>query len=333
MGELLAEVVVLVTVLVSLVTGAKLWNRLRKNEELLPYEAGRRPYWSGVEALVVFFLFHWGLILGLALELLFGGLPSPSPEQPLIEQVLMHSDLQWEFSEEASSSAENASPSSDWEELVVHPVFLLLQADPSLGTVLWCSAVVVLLAPIVEEVIFRLVLLGYLAERERRWRRRVRFLRGFLPGLIPVVGISLWFALLHGRSAEEIPAVEEVRQAMNFTAQLGIVTLLAVMIMAAGKRGGFLANMGVDLRKLGYDLKVGALACVVVTPPLWLLQAQLTRLLAPLGWVPDPVPIYFLAVVLGMLYYRTGRVVASVVLHVLHNLASFLLALLPIFLK
>jgi len=332
MGEQLAEILVLASLLVSLATGMKLLSRFQRQGQILPYEVGRRPSWSGVEVLVVFFLFHWGVILGIVLDYLVGDSPPPSPAESALSQTVAVMDSKPAFREDCSWRRDDPS-ASERDELAVHPVFLLLQADPSLGTVLWCSAVVVVLAPVVEEVIFRLVLLGYFAERERRWRRRVRFLRGFLPGLIPVVGISIWFALLHGRSAEEIPAVEEVRQAMNFTAQLGIVTLLAVMIMAAGKRGGFLANMGVDLRKLGYDLKVGALACVVVTPPLWLLQAQLTRLLAPLGWVPDPVPIYFLAVVLGMLYYRTGRVVASVVLHVLHNLASFLLALLPIFLK
>jgi hypothetical protein len=41
--------------------------------------------------------------------------------------------------------------------------------------------------------------------------------------------------------------------------------------------------------------------------------------LAHFGYGPDPIPLFFLALVLGYLYFRTHRIVPSIVAHALFN--------------
>jgi membrane protease YdiL (CAAX protease family) len=41
--------------------------------------------------------------------------------------------------------------------------------------------------------------------------------------------------------------------------------------------------------------------------------------LAHLGYGPEPVPLFFLALILGYLYYRTHRIVPCIVAHAVFN--------------
>jgi membrane protease YdiL (CAAX protease family) len=47
----------------------------------------------------------------------------------------------------------------------------------------------------------------------------------------------------------------------------------------------------------------------------------------PKDVVADPIPIFFLALVLGTLYYRTHRIAASLVLHMAFNATGVAIAL------
>ncbi len=84
--------------------------------------------------------------------------------------------------------------------------------------------------------------------------------------------------------------------------------------------------MGIWPDKWWEDLRVGAVAFLAIVPPLWLLQALLLPFLRSWGVAPDPLPIFVLALGLGTLFYRTGRLTPSLALHLLTNLASFVLS-------
>jgi hypothetical protein len=46
--------------------------------------------------------------------------------------------------------------------------------------------------------------------------------------------------------------------------------------------------------------------------------------LAHFGYGPEPIPLFFLALVLGYLYYRTHRIVPSIVAHAVFNLFTMI---------
>ena len=69
----------------------------------------------------------------------------------------------------------------------------------------------------------------------------------------------------------------------------------------------------------------GLVAWAAVTGPILVLFAKI-RSLAP-AVVVDPLPIFLLALVLGTLYYRTHRILPSIVLHAAFNATGVLLAL------
>ena len=69
----------------------------------------------------------------------------------------------------------------------------------------------------------------------------------------------------------------------------------------------------------------GLLAAVAVCPPVYFLLFA-SSLLVPRHLAPDPIPIFFFAVALGTLYYRTHRLAAPVVLHMALNTASLAMA-------
>ena len=66
---------------------------------------------------------------------------------------------------------------------------------------------------------------------------------------------------------------------------------------------------------------------VEVTPPTWgpIIVSAAIFALAHLGHGPDPIPLFFLALVLGYLYARTHRIWPGLVLHLLINGCSLLM--------
>lgn len=311
MGEQIALALVLGLGLASLLTWFYLLSRWVSRGQLLDYEPRIRPRWRGGEVFIVFLIFHWLLLLSGLFELL----------------AALSGGGHWG---QESSPLPVAMTPEELEKLVLHPVIVLVQSEPSTLTVLTCFLVVAILAPVSEEVVFRLVLLGYLLRKEKRWRIRAGWLRRLPRGAVSVVVISLWFAFLHARPISEPPHPSDVWVGLIVTGFFGLIAIATTMILAAGKQGGFLVNMGLEGRKWWTDFRLGAVAFLALTPPLWILQLRLVPVFARWGMVPDPVPIFVLSVGLGALYAYTGRVAPSIVLHMLHNVASFLLGVLSL---
>jgi membrane protease YdiL (CAAX protease family) len=73
------------------------------------------------------------------------------------------------------------------------------------------------------------------------------------------------------------------------------------------------------------DVGLGLGAALAVVPWVYVLQWGLTAAL-PESISPDPITLVPFAVVLGLLYYRTHRIVPSIVLHMALNATSLALA-------
>lgn len=183
----------------------------------------------------------------------------------------------------------------------------------------------VILAPLTEEFMFRLVLQGWLQDRLGSWLGNKYFLIDTILKAIPVIIVAVFFASLHGGGRSEgkldfllaflIGIV--VAQSLIFT--FGILYLTLVRQATA-------RQLGFDGRLLPFDILLGFISFVLSTPPILAINALLKSLFP--DNVVDPVPLFFLALVLGTLYYQTKRIQPCIALHAFFNGFSFLVLVL-----
>jgi membrane protease YdiL (CAAX protease family) len=227
-----------------------------------------------------------------------------------------------------------------------HSLFLLLATDPSLPTLALCLLSAVIVAPIAEEFLFRLLLQGWLEKVERRLRRPMPFLRRLVRGLLPIVIVSAVFAAPHYRAAPPEGAAPDVVMTFHMVVVDGVARVLAVafgIVLVMSRMGATGADLGFVPEKFWADVRLGLVAALAVIPPtLWMsvqlhgllhaerMQDLLQRLHMPTQLAVDPIPIFFFAVALGALYCRTHRIVPGIVVHMALNLTSLTLAWLAV---
>ena len=160
-----------------------------------------------------------------------------------------------------------------------HPLIKMVQerADSTLFALAFAAAVVV--APICEELMFRLLLQGWLEK---------------------------WEDLRLGWRTPDAPLPVEVVEVADSDAtvteeSLPVVPTLAVAEIAVPAEP---PRIGVGGLPYGW-------------PPIVL--SSLLFALAHVGYGPDPVPLFLLALILGYVYQRTHRIVPSMVAHALFN--------------
>jgi membrane protease YdiL (CAAX protease family) len=86
------------------------------------------------------------------------------------------------------------------------------------------------------------------------------------------------------------------------------------------------ADFGIEPRAVGRDFGLGLAAFLAVAPPIYVLQMSLVKWVSP--GTADPISLFFFALVLGILYYRTHRIVPAIALHMALNGTSLLFLLL-----
>lgn len=218
-------------------------------------------------------------------------------------------------------------PAGDRAELdAEHPVGRLLLE----GRNGWILALAVLtavaIAPIVEEFLFRIVLQGWLEKVENRWVRCRLGFRQMVPGTFAVVISSVVFAAVHFRVPGPKPSLDLLTHHLAVSALASLLTLgIAVALLRLSARATW-EDLGLVPNKLWADLKLGLLACLAVTPLVYLVHA-LARALLPENFVADPIPLFLLALAFGILCYRTHRISAALVLHIAFNSIAVAIAL------
>lgn len=157
-----------------------------------------------------------------------------------------------------------------------HPLIKMVeeQANPSLFLLAFVAAVVV--APVCEELLFRLVLQGWLEK---------------------------WEDLELGwRTPPTAPRAIEVGDAVDTATEMGVTT-------------DTLSVEGVVVPQSPPTIGVGGLPYGWV--PIGV--SSLLFALAHVGYGPDPIPLFLLALIMGYIYQRTHRIVPSMVTHALFN--------------
>ncbi len=235
-------------------------------------------------------------------------------------------------SDASASQHSTSSHSTTTDQPSQHPV---LRAMREGGPIMWCVAffLAVIVAPFSEELLFRLLLIAGLETSVWRWHAHKPRTACHVYGRTSVwivVSSAVLFGSLHFRSA----AMDQMRTLpWQWLLLTGVGQLLISVLLLVVLRCGYRANwtdLGFDRRYLASDIQLGVVTALMVIVPVFMIQ-----LLAMYGfqWLgveraADPIPIFFLAIALGVLFFRTRRLLPCIVLHACFNGVAFLLSLL-----
>ena len=201
-------------------------------------------------------------------------------------------------------------------------IFVLARRVPHGGFVLAGALLVgALLVPVTEEFIFRIVLqrtIGSIMAGSRLPSRP-----------IAIVFSALFFAAVHIRSPEPIDTENFTRTVVALLTSVpmgAILTLLFAWVWLRRRKecdGEILFRLDRNLSRIGRNLLAGIGAFFLFLPILALLEIGLSYVFP--NMVTDPIPLFFFALLLGILADRSGRLAPSVGTHMALNSFSFLL--------
>ena len=292
----LFALVVLLAIAVCAATWLWIVRQSQRKRPVAPYQPRRPVPWCAMD-LVLIVAFYLALPAGIVgLAGVFGGPKAPE-----------------------------AAPTHSAEGSTTDHVVGQLIEEGNVWILLLCGVSAVVMAPAIEEFFFRVLLQGWLEAVEHRWRRRLPTLRRLIPrGVGPIVLTALLFAWMHFR-------VETPRKGVHFLVFQQVAMILSgllAMAFAVGllrwRAGATAADLGWVPAKVLGDLKIGLTTLLAVAVPVYALQVGLRSAL-PSYIAPDPFPLFFLALALGILYYRTHRIAPLFALHAMFNATSLAL--------
>lgn len=185
----------------------------------------------------------------------------------------------------------------------------------------------VVVAPLSEELLFRVVIQGYFEKKELLSRYNFGKRLKWQPfGFMPVVFSSLLFALLHIReeNPDTIRTIENLFRLIQTQLIAGTITFFLVIVFLK-MRGAKHFDLGIRFRSIPRDIAVG-IGCFIICLPVlaathWTAKMWLSSRFA------DPVVIFVLALGLGCLYMRNHRFAQIFAMHAALNAYSFVMCL------
>lgn len=179
--------------------------------------------------------------------------------------------------------------------------------------------IAVIIAPLVEEWFFRVVIQGAFVS----WALSSRYRSGAKIFAITVPAVL--FGAIHYRSGNETLSPELLwRSMIAVPVAMGIAFCLAfgTLWYRAKREGKTLrpADFGVEKIDLIPDAIYGVTAFLIMAPVLYLLNFSLQHYFP--NWVSDPIPVGLFALGLGVVYYRTRRYSIVVAMHAALNLTG-----------
>ena len=211
-----------------------------------------------------------------------------------------------------------------------HPLtILMIQGKKKPSILLVCFLMAVVAAPLCEEFLFRVVLQGYLQSLEESLRRNgLFFFKGIPRGFVSVFIVALIFSLIHWRDPASKtmldPNILFYQMVAQMTANLATVLLGIVYLVVL--RNGSLSELGIVSTNMKSDLRGAAIVYAMIIIPMLMIQNSLNNL-AP-EMVADPITLMVLAMMLGILFFRTNRFLPVLSLHMIFNAVSFTLLML-----
>lgn len=277
----------------SIVVWTAAFLRSRRSLAVIPWSRRRPVGWSGWEVLGIFFLYvSLGVILQTTLT-------------PWLTGV---------FTSAAGATVEVEGRTGAPD----HQITQLLRSNAGPAIWLLCGFSAVLVAPLLEEFLFRVLLQGWLEKKELSWGAGGRLFLSLPRGAVPVLLSSLPFALLHWRPESRNLQSHELLALLTINTTVNLATLAAAVILLRGLGSANWRDLGLDFRRVGLDLSLGALGVIAILGPAYAIQLGL-QVLLPSRIATDPIPLFLLALALGYIYYRTHRLLPIFVLHALFN--------------
>ncbi len=269
----------------------------RKGRVIVPYQLRRTVPWQAIDLFLII-VFHLSFQSSLMqLGDMMAGAPS-------------------------GESATMADPDDSTTEHVVGQLI----AEGNGWVFLLCCISAIVVAPAVEEFLFRILIQGWLEAVERRWRREFGVRRWKnLRGVVPVVLVAAFFASLHFRASSPKMDIDYlvIQQFVLIVSSLG--TLAFAVWWVRWRVGATWEDLGWSPGRAVADAKLGLGSFAAIAAPMYAMQIGLQAVL-PEDVAPDPIPLFFFALVLGFLYYRTHRFVPVFSLHAALNGVSLAMA-------
>ena len=239
---------------------------------------------------------------------------------------------------------EYADPLQAEELADEHPLTRLLVilsgSDRFLPILVLCFLAGVVAAPIVEEFVFRVVfqgaLLAFLFRPKGDFSGSQLTKKGESARvLVTILLPALLFAVIHWRGSGRLETLGDLDALVIGIAVTPValaLTGVAAFIWLRKVRQATWRQLGLVRDGWGVDFLRG-IGVFLLFLPIMLLLGTALPVFFPEGAVVDPIPIFVLALLLGVLYWRTGRLAAVVGAHMALNAFSFVGILIHIALK
>jgi membrane protease YdiL (CAAX protease family) len=289
-----AALVYLVVLAIGLCGLAWMWValRLQQRRPIVPFSPRWPAPWNGLHVLAIVLLYF------------------------AVNILCTSAALHWLVPDDGKLAPTQAEQSE-----AAHPLTTLLPHHQP-GIVLLVLVLAVVVAPVTEEFVFRLVMQGWLEAAEMRSRRdRPGWRRGLPLGAGPIVVVSSLFGLLHFHIAGPEPPWREVLVSMSAGAVGNLLTFGLGLGLLRWHAHATLEDLGIVPRELLSDLKLGLLTFCAFSVPIYSAQLLLRHVL-PQKIAPDPITVFLFALVWGALYLRTHRIMPSIVAHAALNAYS-----------
>ena len=304
----------------AIVVWMAIFSRWAHGRALAGYERRRAAPWGAFDIAVVFgaYFLLTALIPSLALELL-----PPEQRKPLDRRVppqtapsvAKPNPIERGLIEKSEDIAETKGQ-------VVHPIVHLIRSRLPSAVVL-AAALALVIAPLSEEMIFRVVMQGGMETMFRRQRLSVRWLRRCLPVVVP----ALVFGSLHWNSdSKEYPREYYIALLSGVAVGATASLVFAIGWLKVVRRATW-SDLGISAVRWKSDVGLGLASFAALAVPIYSLQLGLT-LFMPKGVAPDPLGIFLFALAWGYLYRQTHRIGPSLISHMALNATSLTAALL-----
>jgi len=272
---------------VWITVGVCLW----RGKPVLPRQPRRPVPWKGIDLLAV--LIVWQVLEMLAAGLVFGFLGSPVGD------------------------ASKAAATNE------HPIALLM-ASGNVWLLLVSGISALLVAPIFEEFIFRVLFQGWLESAFGRLRWVVGGI-GRWSVVAPVLVSSLLFSMIHHREAVPPLNVWVLAWVFLVVSAVRVTIMILAIVFLRFARGASAVDFGWSPSRCFSDFGLGVLAFAASALPIFAILVGL-KTLFPGSPLNDPLALLPLAVALGIVYYRTHRIVPVIALHMSLNFTSLTVA-------
>jgi membrane protease YdiL (CAAX protease family) len=237
------------------------------------------------------------------------------------------------------TDVENSDGEQRLEERIVgdkklrleHPLVIIMRKAASRPlAVIVCFLSAIIIAPLTEEFLFRVVIQSGIASALRKNGGDMT-----IEKYLPILLTSLFFAVIHFREAPSDHAnhpitpqqVERFVRMMGAVSLANLITMGTIIVFLRRIRQAKWSDFGFgNFRQMVVQDALGALLILlVILVPIFTLNGTMRKLFP--GVVIDPIPLFFFAAILGTIYYRTRRFAVIFFLHAFFNAFSFLILL------